>query len=312
MGFIVTGLIKLLSRASELCFTDHMWQRTEENFVVRRVTRTLANVEASPLWAMFAVGIAVIIIVAMATGCVLAFGLGVNALISIVPLIPGWLWGTALIIGYFLFLALSAIGFLLQGAWGGISWFFANGSLLLFIAKWTCIVAGSLFALVLGCYLGYLALYSRRGRALIQQYHDWLGRTQASRETRRVLREERRAQQEIVEERDGLGVMLYRVGGFFISMFKSGWRFFFSRRVNVGDTIYKILSPLAILWALGWAIKHRMCPIVEVIDPEQLEQLRQARARGALIELIDPELLEQLRQEAEARDAEARDQAYRW
>tara|TARA_Y100000034_G_scaffold130495_1_gene189099 strand:+ start:4539 stop:5663 length:1125 start_codon:yes stop_codon:yes gene_type:complete len=279
LGLLAAGIVKVVAWICEVCFTDHMLQRAEQNFMVRRVTRTLEGVETSPLWTMFAMGIGITVVGVMIASFVMLCVLGVGSLIAVIPQIPGALWWCALQIGYWAFTACGVVGWALHAAWGGIAWFFTNAPLLLLIGKWTGIIVAALASLAIVCYLGYLAANSRLGSRYIQKYYDWLARMRERRERRLATRLERLAQiqqqqEEVVVERNGIRLTLYNIGMVCLFIPKAVWRFFFSRRISFSGGVYKILSPFAVLVALGWAIKHRMCPIVEVIDPEELERQR--------------------------------------
>lgn len=49
-------------------------------------------------------------------------------------------------------------------------------------------------------------------------------------------------------------------------------KFFLSKTYVVGNTSKKILSPMALIWHFGWALKKRACPVIQFVNAEEIEK----------------------------------------
>lgn len=306
-GWVFMKFIMIASVVGDLLVSDAMIGRIEGSYVAQRANNMAHRVENSPALGYFTAGVALIIFSASMICLSIVASMGLGALIYSIPQWPGAIWFGLTTAGYYVFWACAWVGALMDFVAGKAVWLFTNGPLWSSIGYWAGLVGGIATAFALTCFVGYKILMTKPMMNLNYSIKGWFDRISHRMTQRAEARMERRLV--IVQQREQAGLeevaeprpvrdLASSIWGFFKKCGRGVWHFFFSRQIRIGDGVAKIMSPFSIMYTFMWAMKHRMCPIVQVIDEADLEaqaiqEMEREEAAERIAEMDDAEVLEQ-------------------
>jgi len=295
VGWLLLKLSRLAYKTLEYTGFGKVVDTIDSTRVGTWLEKSADRLEKNPVFTTIATAMCAVVAVLAFSLVVMVATFGVWHCLLFLPKVPGLLWAGICFVGWTIIEILSLIGWLVVHTWGLIwsimTWLPTSGWLWALIGKWLVYILGG----VAVSFVTVLLLSKLWAFKATQSVVRWLsmklnGYSEAREAALKRRLEALKAAEDSPPPLDVPPKRTCKVCEWLGSLFEkiaNGIDSLKSQTAKVGGVKAKVMGPLSVAWTFMWAVKYRMCPIVDFVEVTE-EMKEEARAE----------------EEAEAKDSE--------